>query len=268
VLRSAFSLAAFSALLLFGQSQPPSPTPAKSGEEPQQAEQSKPPEASTDQQPTQPTSATIHKGQTAQSQNVGTNPGEKAARGHTPDWWLVWFTLALVVAAFLQLLAMLIQARYMRKTIDFAKRSMEITERARVALENFQFHDLEEPQHADFSFSYTITNTGKTNANIIGRLGEITCHDLPATPQYDASSEQEMSVTIAATKGFEFHTDPIPKAKIPLEAIMSGTARLYASGYVHYKDVFGEEQWTYWAYQFRKGKAPIVVAQSRYNLST
>src|SRR5579859_3533548 len=102
------------------QSDRPAPSPRKS--------KGNPPSKKPDQNPQAPKSDNapsaepLTNPQAPKGETIPANTPDKSEKKTTPDW-LVWFTGALVLVGACQLIAMIVQAKWMRRTVGVAEES-------------------------------------------------------------------------------------------------------------------------------------------------
>lgn len=136
-----FALVVFSALLSFGSSQPPPPTPSESAYTDQNKTAPKEAEADTNKQSSDPSASAFDKQRPTVAPRDQQQARSERQQSSPVDWWsrgstilITLFTGALALLAFLQWSAMHKQAQYMRdalvetrKAADAAKLSANIS---------------------------------------------------------------------------------------------------------------------------------------------
>jgi hypothetical protein len=144
---------------------------------------------------------------------------------------------------------------------------MRILNRARIIIDSLKFFDVEDAAKATFRYGYTIINKGNTTARVFEVLNEVDVFDsLPETPpyqgtpiarQYSVGPNHTMTVTIRDIK----------KSEIDMTKIV----KLYALGFIRYRDEFGRDWITRYA-RLYPGPIPnteaFVVDKAGYSDAT
>ncbi|MDD5642433.1 MAG: hypothetical protein PHX53_12345 [Syntrophales bacterium] len=81
----------------------------------------------------------------ATTKKITSNETNSRSDKSTADWWLVYFTAALVIVVFFQFIWMLRQEKWMRKTVDLTRQNMISTQRAFVFLKDIDFEPIRAP---------------------------------------------------------------------------------------------------------------------------
>jgi hypothetical protein len=265
VLRIGFAFVIFSALLSFGQSQPPSPTPSELGQKKQSNTTEKQAIRRADDKPANPTSTPFNQPESepqSGQQAQGAKHAEKTAPGSEIDWAslvVAIFTAVLAILAGCQFWAMHRQAEYMRdaleitrKTADAAKLSADIAKRgleANIAIVSMILRTDVILQNDDETLPHcwvemTVLNTGQSSARsfcfehtvFIDGLTD----DFVVKPEPTLTSSGDLSPGVPLVRGSPTIDALFPNARnIGWGYVITG-GNLTVAGSARWESAFGE----------------------------
>jgi hypothetical protein len=162
------------------------------------------------------------------SQQKGHDDGDKSS----PDWWIVYLTGGLVFCGFAQLIAMAVQAHYMRRGLSATDAALEIAERPYISIE-IAAYTIAPPFRVDYSF----TNRGRTIAWIVEDAAALIITDseeAPELPPYQAETPRRISIGTGRTIWRWTRLESAGEEE--LEALRAGTSYLHFFAFVEYQD--------------------------------
>jgi len=145
-------------------SEPPTPTPAKSGQEHQQHSENINQRTKSGDRVAEKSSSPVTQPQPPQTGNIPSNAGGQHSDKPSTDWWITCFTGVLAGVAVLQFFALIAQAVYMGIGLRHARKTVEKELRAYVHLETIikEYRAPNMPTPDRYTVSLRITNAGKT----------------------------------------------------------------------------------------------------------
>jgi hypothetical protein len=155
-----------------------------------------------------------------------------------------------------------------KDSADIAKQSLLTLERARIGVSNLKF--LIAQDRRTFKYSFVMTNTGSTPADVFEMnyswLGMPYESEEFFTklekPLYAGPAVKEW-LTIPARQSIVTTTDD------PLPFLPEDIPAIFALGYIRYRDIFGEEHITRFAYRYTGDNTPpTAVSRFGYNEAT
>ena len=163
-------------------------------------------------------------------------PGESKS---SADWWLVYFTGGLVAAALAQLIAMVVQAHYLRRGLQATDRALEIAERPYISLAIGAYSAA-----APFRVDYSTTNRGRTIAWITSGNAALTVTNSEARPEYPQygfnASRSVPSQSIGTGRSIWKWSELEHAGDKDLEGLRAGSLYLHFFAYVNYRDARGK----------------------------
>jgi hypothetical protein len=105
-------------LVVFAQSQPPSPTPAVKGGQPRQAATDRQRQTAADERGTEQSPNSVKVLPSAMTQGEASNGKAKELDQSSPDWWMVRLTAAIAVIGVIQTIVFGVQAYMLKQTIE------------------------------------------------------------------------------------------------------------------------------------------------------
>jgi hypothetical protein len=243
--------------LALSMSPPPSPTPLVNGQIVQQHGNREQRNSQAIQPNTEPSQI---ENQNKPGKNQRGDDGKKSA----PDW-ITWFTGIIAFSAVLQLFVFIAQAYYMHRELGL---SVRVLNRARITVDNSTFYHVEDPAKKTFGFSCCLINKGSTTARIFETQSTFNIFEtLPDVPPYESEGERiRFNVGPAAPMTLNF--PDITKSEVDVSKLAGGKVRLYAFGYVRYRDEFNSEWITRYAMRYEPTTKPSFVTQAGYNDAT
>jgi len=250
------------AVAMLAQSQPPSQAPGKSAQKQQQNGNTENKNAAASQTPSQNAPVVVNFFQSPNSAPTAQQQSEKS-NSPAPSDWVVRFTGILALCAIAQVIAMIVQGRYMRKGLEetskatnAAKQSADAlinSERAWVVIDADPRYNPTPAGGTDVRF--WIWNTGKTPAKITRTISD--AHVLPAgvpfpdIPPYSPGNIGTPYPHILAPGRPDFAATGItgclvfgiPITGFNLPAIQNGSDSFYMFGRVEY-ETFGVQKYT------------------------
>jgi hypothetical protein len=191
--------------------------------------------------------------QAPKSEAVPADTPDKTEKKTSPDWWIVYLTGALVFVGVCQIIAMLVQARWMRKTVAVAKESadaatatvktmQETAERQLRAyvlpMEGRRFQDKTYP--GQFSVQVIIENTGQTPAFDCTSCLGVGVFDFPKPDNLPEVTAEMGKSRFFLAPGGKTELGGLLRHLAPEEilAIQDQTRGIYATGAITYTDAF------------------------------
>jgi len=161
------------------QSEGPAPSTGESKSNPPAKKPDQKPEASQPNTapPEEPPTST----QAPMSDTVAANTPEKTEKKTSPDW-LVWFTGALVLVGACQLIAMLVQAKWMRRTVGVAQDSADAANATVKTMQDTAERELR---------AYVLATTGQRHRDATRKDAssvKIVIKNFGATPAYELTN--------------------------------------------------------------------------------
>lgn len=189
-------------------SQPPAPTPPKVGQEKQQNGSAESSKSAEKQTPPQSAPVIVNFFQPANATPVGESSGDKGYNP-PPSYWVTLFTAVLAICAFAQVIAMIVQARYMRISLattgeaaraasasaEHARAAIILTHRPRLTVRFLLMPETVITIGDDMCLAGTLAafNTGNTKATLTRTCSEIIVSEhLPARPKYEGSDGEPL----------------------------------------------------------------------------
>jgi hypothetical protein len=256
------------AICFIGQtSNRPAPTPTETSNKQQNHNQSSDNRRTGGNAPTSATPAAPTQLISPQRDLKPTNVSNESNCKSSANWWLVFFTAALVLASILQFLALRRQANSLADSVktanDAAKSAKESAEAATNTVKSMDVTAERElrayvftvrverhkrtPFGADpFMVAITITNGGKTPAYNCCPYARISCIALNqdiGLPE-PVRSETDPMFVLHPGQTFEFSTDPTPMPDGQHKIVMNGIQDIHVWGKIDYIDTFGEPRYT------------------------
>ena len=251
--RPVLSLLLFASLAV-GQSQPPTPSPAKSSEKDEQGRAPvNNPSPAVQHTPQQ--APVIHNFyQAPGGQPMTKDFGENSHYPTSTDWWLVFFTGILAICALVQFFTTRSQIKLTRDSLDISKRSADAAWANAEALMNgdqawIKVTDILDPEAGVPGFTFNFINGGKTAATLTGLMGNSALappgdSPFPEPVNYAGAQhhvwgkEAGYELLLYPTRRLSSYMGiPLPVGIDP-EAIRRGEARLYVFGLLSYRDCF------------------------------
>jgi hypothetical protein len=243
----------------FAQSQQPSPSSGEQGNPPQSQtapdqKQAAPDTRGTEQNPI--IRSVKSKEEAAQD---AADHKEKSAT----DWWMIIFSGAVAVGAFLQVAIFIVMIRTSRRQL-----------RAYLFVDCKDMHQLNAV--AKFALKFVTVNTGQTPARQVSVESKIQIMDHPISRTFDTTTlnDPERSVFIIGA-GKDVMFDAEADRNFTADEIAEITSseskrRIYSYGIVRYKDIFGWKRYTKFCFFVRFNKNPngtfrIRVSASEYH---
>jgi hypothetical protein len=233
--------------VVMAQSHPPTPTPAKPGQKPQQERPAVSREAYGDrgapEQPSTPTNLPVSPKAQLKASEAGNDQGSKAAA----DWWITSFTGVLAVVALLQWWAMRRQATYMqdalKETRDSSREALEQTRRSNAATEKSNeiaekamiyskrswlvATDDSRPPHfaldgnfSKYTLQISVTNTGGVPALVQRQAIQIVFTKRGVPPPKPQLGENSEAIVTSGEVVVPNDSKPIPLAELQLPLLM------------------------------------------------
>jgi hypothetical protein len=220
-------------------SNPPSDKPSQSTQAPH-AEQKPPEQALTPHAP--------------DSEAVTSNAQEKRDKKTSSDWWLVWFTGGLIIVGACQLIAMLVQAYWMRRTVAVAKTSADAATATVNAMRETAISQLRAyvfpvrasglEKNGKYYVKVVVKNSGQTPAYdcVAGCGVGISTYPVPAPyPPDSAQGKYSVGPNSEIELGGDLGS---PFTHAACLAISSSTHAIYAFGSIQYVDAFRQKRVT------------------------
>jgi hypothetical protein len=262
-----------SSLNLYGQA----PTPTKHSNKPQNQTTSRQTQAEIISESTQSPTPMIPLSVAPNAQIEPSDKTKKENNKSSADWWLVYFTAALVAVVFLQFIWMIRQEKWMRRNVKIANEAADAAKKSADALPAIERAYLfvkikmynpepegiagtidDTPQFNTDNVKVIVTNRGKTAALLTGIpykikvmgnaiidvvLTEFTYYCGSAIPSGTSIIESKEEVTLTADF---FMTKP------EWRQITMGESFLTCLGCIHYEDVFGNPHRTVFCWKYEQ----------------
>jgi hypothetical protein len=258
------------------QSQPPSPTPLKVGQEQQNASPAEPADSGPDRGVPNRSTAQPALPVAPQPQAEPTDGNNQPNNEAPEDWRIVWFTGILTLVAVLQFIAMIVQSKFMRDGLIETKKAAEAAKKsANAAKSTLRLNrpwlitrDWEVRHEAPWVFvAFAIENTGTTTAMLAekdlryvfsGRLGHTVTDYI-----YEATDKQPMWGTILAPGQSEVVTFYLVRFDLDNPAFQK-LRETYERGSIHLHMECGIEFGGNFNYRYRLG---TVASVSEWNMT-
>lgn len=263
----------FAVLLALSESPspPPPPTPTPEREVKQEQGTAKAPESKPSEHPTLGPS---EHGKSAKRKSY--NAGNKS-----PTNWPLVFAGVIAFGALVQMIAVVVQGFITRAQLRATQTSADATlqnaqntrvlNRAEVVVEVLRFVDVGDNKTA----FYKVRNIGKTSAYVYERIDMVQMIDNPLP---DGPPNLKGIAPTNETSHLTPDPDDVHKrqfggamfAKTDLDtAKFAGEqSEIYAFGVIKYRDDFGSERTTSYAWKYRRNGPATLVTQAGYNLRT
>ncbi|MDL1981669.1 MAG: hypothetical protein LWX02_09425 [Deltaproteobacteria bacterium] len=261
----------FAILCLFAnstiaKSEPPSPTPTKTSNEPKSHPKGQKNTTSNQQQITDRSISSDNSAITQQTKPPANDKSDKKDSNATTNWWIVVFTAVLALAAVAQFFTALFQLRRLRQTVevtkeaaDAAKKSADATERTVLAMQATAQRQLRAYvcvpgatikmlKKTDGTYAHVVLrykNAGQTPGHdvrtwIALHIAEYPLNKVLVQPPHDA----KYSPFIISPGSEQFLPNEIRITPEQLPVFGTIKATLYVYGEILYRDVFGIERLT------------------------
>lgn len=189
------------------------------------------------------------------------------------DWKFV-FAFVIALGAVVQIFAVFYQGHITRaqlratqKSADAATQSTQnirIFNRAKVIIDELRFQDV----GVSIRAFYKVRNIGKTTAYIYERIDTVQIIDNPLPdipPALDWIPNKEPFDLAPDRDDVNFGGGAFEKLFLKNDKFLDGKAELYALGVIKYRDDFGSEWETRYAWQYRRTGPAFVVNKAGYN---